>query len=342
MPIPTRPLGRTGLSVSVVGFGSAPLGDLYAQLDDATAIATVEAAHAQGVTLFDTSPHYGRGLAEHRCGTALRRVARQSFVLSTKVGRVMEARPDVEIVAATGGAGFVGGLPHRPRFDYSYDGAMRAFEQSLLRLGTDRVDVLLIHDCDRFMHGREGYEIRFAEAMAGAYVALDRLRTAGAVKGIGIGVNDAEACARFARAGDFDCMLLAGRYSLLEQPALASFLPLAVEKCIAMMLGGVFNSGILATGPVAGARYNYRPAPPEVLEKVGRIERVCRSHGVAMPDAALQFPLAHPAVASVVLGAVSPDEVARNVAALTRPIPPALWRDLKDESLLDPAVPVPG
>jgi len=342
MTLATRPLGRTGLFVSIVGFGSAPLGDLYARLDDATAIATAEAAHAAGVTLFDTSPHYGRGLAEHRCGTALRRVPRETFVLSTKVGRVMEARPDVEVEVATGGAGFVGGLPHRPRFDYSYDGAMRSFEQSLLRLGIDRIDVLLIHDADRFMHGREGYEIRFKEAMEGAYVALERLRAAGAVKGIGIGVNDAEACARFARAGDFDCMLLAGRYSLLEQPALQSFLPLAVEKGIAVMLGGVFNSGILATGPVEGARYNYRPATPEVLERVGRIERVCQSHGVALPDAALHFPLAHPAVASIVLGAVAPAEVARNIAALARPIPTALWRDLKSEGLLDPAVPVPA
>jgi len=312
MTLATRPLGRTGLFVSIVGFGSAPLGDLYARLDDATAIATAEAAHAAGVTLFDTSPHYGRGLAEHRCGTALRRVPRETFVLS------------------------------RPRFDYSYDGAMRSFEQSLLRLGIDRIDVLLIHDADRFMHGREGYEIRFREAMEGAYVALERLRAAGAVKGIGIGVNDAEACARFARAGDFDCMLLAGRYSLLEQPALQSFLPLAVEKGIAVMLGGVFNSGILATGPVEGARYNYRPATPEVLERVGRIERVCQSHGVALPDAALHFPLAHPAVASIVLGAVAPAEVARNIAALAQPIPTALWRDLKSEGLLDPAVPVPA
>jgi D-threo-aldose 1-dehydrogenase len=218
---------------------------------------------------------------------------------------------------------------------------MRSFEQSLLRLGTDRIDVLLIHDADRFMHGREGYEARFKEAMAGAYPALERLRTSGALKGIGIGVNDAEACADFARAGDFDCMLLAGRYSLLEQPALRSFLPLAVEKGIAVMLGGVFNSGILATGPVAGARYNYRPATPEVLERVGRIGQVCRSHGVALPEAALQFPLAHPAVASVVLGAVTPEEVSRNIAALAKPIPAGLWRDLKSEGLLDPGVPVP-
>jgi len=348
MSLPQRPLGRTKLTVSVLGFGSAPLGDLYAKLDDATAIATVEAAHAADVTLFDTSPHYGNGLAEHRCGTALRRVPRASFVLSTKVGRVMAPQADPSAppraLNATS-ANFAGGLPHRPRFDYSRDGVLRSFEQSLLRLGTDRIDILLIHDVDRFIHGADGptgVEARFAEAMAGAYPALDELRASGAVQAIGVGLNDAAMCARFARAGDFDCMLLAGRYSLLEQPAMAEFLPLAHAKGIAVMLGGVFNSGILATGPIEGARYNYRPAKPEVLERVRRIERVCAAHGVALADAALNFPLGHPAVVSVVLGGVTPAEVARNVASLGRPIPAALWRDLKGEALLAPEVPVPS
>jgi D-threo-aldose 1-dehydrogenase len=178
--------------------------------------------------------------------------------------------------------------------------------------------------------------------MRGAYVALDRLRAAGAVRAIGIGVNEADMCVRFVRAGDFDCMLLAGRYSLLEQPALAEFLPLAQAKSIGVLLGGVFNSGILATGPVADARYNYRPAPPEILARVERLTAVCRAHGVALADAALQFPLAHPAVASVVLGAVTPAEVARNRAAFDAPIPAALWRDLKSEGLLGADVPVPA
>lgn len=230
MPLPHRPIGKTGLNASIIGFGSAPLGDLFARLDDAMAIATVEAAGAAGITLFDTSPHYGNGLAEHRCGTALRRVERSSIVLSTKVGRVMapQADPNAPPRAPNAtSANFAGGLPHRPRFDYSHDGAMRSFEQSLLRLGTDRIDILLIHDVDRFIHGPDGVETRFREAMEGAYVALDRLRASGAVKAIGVGLNDAEMCARFARAGDFDCMLLAGRYSLLEQPALHQFLPVA-------------------------------------------------------------------------------------------------------------------
>ena len=341
MPLPQRSIGRTGLAVSAIGFGTAPLGDLYARLDDATAVATVEAAFAAGITLVDSSPHYGRGLAEHRIGTALRRVPRQGIVVSTKVGRRMEPRG-----ADPGGEGdasrrFAGGLPHRAVFDYSYDGAMRCFEQSLLRLGTDRIEILLIHDCDRWTHG-DLLESRFREAMEGAYVALDRLRSEGAIKAIGVGLNEADMCARFTRAGDFDTMLLAGRYSLLEQPAVAEFLPLAEEKRIGVMLGGVFNSGILATGPVPEARYNYRPAPPEIRQKVERIERVCRAHGVALADAALNFPLGHPAVVSVVLGGVAPEEVRRNVAAAARPIPAALWRDLKAEGLLRPDVPTPA
>jgi D-threo-aldose 1-dehydrogenase len=256
--MPTRALGRSGLDVTVIGFGAAPLGDLYARLDDATAIAAVEAAYQAGILLFDTSPHYGNGLSEHRCGTALRRIPRESFVLASKAGRYMRARSTTEarVAADVAAPGFAGGFPHRSVVDYSFDGTLKSFEQSLLRLGVDRLDIALIHDVDVWTHGAEQIEARFHEAMAGAYRALDRLRSEGVVRAIGIGVNEADMCVRFARAGDFDAMLLAGRYSLLEQPALAEFLPLAQEKGIGVMLGGVFNSGILATGPVPGAHYN--------------------------------------------------------------------------------------
>jgi D-threo-aldose 1-dehydrogenase len=334
--LPRRWLGRTGLDVSVLGFGTAPLGDLFVRIPDAVAIATVERAFALGINLLDSSPLYGRGLAEHRCGTALRRVNRQDIVLCTKVGRWMDpfhAPDDV--------AGFVGGQPHRAVFDYSYDGTMRSVEQSLLRLGTDRLDLLLIHDVDVWTHGRDAIEQRFRQAMEGAYVALDRLRGEGVVKGIGIGVNEADMCARFAKAGTFDTMLLAGRYSLLEQPALAEFLPLALEQGIGVMLGGVFNSGILATGAVSGAKYNYRDAPPEMLDRVSRIGRVCAAHNTPLPTAALHFALGHRAVASLVLGGVTPQEVERNVAALSSDVPAALWSDLKAARLLDEAAPVP-
>lgn len=335
--LPTRPLGRSGLAVTTLGFGAAPLGDLYARLDEAQAVATVEAALAAGVTLIDTSPLYGHGLSEHRIGAGLRRAGRQDVVISTKVGRVAEP-----FAGRGDGSGYLGGLPHGMRFDYSYDGAMRSLEQSALRLGVDRLDVVLIHDVDVWTHGQDAIEARFAEAMGGAYRALEKLRAAGAVKAIGVGVNEAQMCERFARAGDFDTMLLAGRYSLLEQPALASFMPLALEKGIGLMLGGVFNSGILATGPVAGAKYNYRPAPPEILARVAALEAVCTRHGVPLRRAALQFPLGHNAVASLVMGAVKPEEVADQVAELAAPIPASLWAELKAEGLLDADVPVPA
>jgi D-threo-aldose 1-dehydrogenase len=332
-----RPLGRSGLPVSTLGFGAAPLGDLYARLDEAQAVATVEAAISGGITLIDTSPLYGHGLSEHRIGAGLRRAGRDGIALSTKVGRVAEP-----FTGRGDGSGYLGGLPHGLRFDYSYDGAMRSLEQSALRLGVDRIDIVLIHDVDVWTHGAAMIEQRFTEAMDGAYRALEKLRASGAVRAIGVGVNEADMCERFARAGDFDAMLLAGRYSLLEQPALASFMPLALEKGIGLMLGGVFNSGILATGPAPGARYNYKPAPPAILDRVGRIEIVCARHGVPLRRAALHFPLGHPAVASLVMGAVSPAEVADQIAELLQPVPPALWAELKAQGLLGADVPVPA
>jgi D-threo-aldose 1-dehydrogenase len=333
--LPSRPLGRTGIPVSCIGFGAAPLGDLYARMDERIAIDAVAAAITLGVTLLDTSPFYGHGLSEHRCGTALRIAGRDGVVLSTKVGRWMEPRQ--------GGpaAGFVGGLPHQAVVDYSYDGTMRSVEQSLLRLSTDRIDVLLIHDVDVWTHGGM-MEQRFREAMEGAYPALHRLRAEGVVKAIGVGVNESEMCMRFARAGEFDTMLLAGRYSLLEQAALDDFLPVALEKGIGIMLGGVFNSGVLATGAIPGAKYNYRDAPPEILERVRRMEAICATHAVRLPDAALQFGLSHPAVASVVLGAGSPDEVRRNLSALERPVPAAFWAEMRQAGLLRADAPVPA
>lgn len=325
-----------GLEVGLIGFGGAPLGDLYAALDEREAQETVGAALAAGVNLIDTSPLYGHGLSEHRIGAALRQVQRDDVVLSTKVGRWMNpmAFPGTR-------SGYAGGLPHGAVIDYSYDGAMRSFEQSLLRLGTDQIDVLLIHDVDLWTHGGE-MERRFAEAMDGAYRALDRLRSAGAVKAIGVGVNEAEMCERFAEAGDFDVMMLAGRYTLLEQGALDRFLPLAAQKQIGVMLAGVFNSGILAQGPAAGSHYNYRAAPPDMLARVRAIEDVCQAHGVGLRQAALAFAAAHPAVATLVLGAVRPNEIRDNVAAIALPVPASLWSDLKGSGLIAAHAPTPG
>jgi D-threo-aldose 1-dehydrogenase len=338
MPLPTRRLGRSGFEVSALGFGSAPLGDIYEVLDDATAIATVETAAAAGVTLFDAAPLYGQGMAEHRVGTALRRRPADSFVLSSKVGRLLSPAP----AGRTKTTRYVGGLSFNVVHDYSFDGAMRSHEHSLCRFGLPKIDILLIHDADAWSHGPAEGPKRYREAMEGAYRALERLRAEKAIGAIGIGVNDPVYAAKFLREGDFDCMLLAGRYTLLEQPALREVLPLAKEKGVGVMLGGVFNSGILATGPVAGARYNYTPAPPEILERVRKIERVCAAHGVPLPTAAMHFALDGPAVASLVLGAVTPEEVKRNVAALCAKVPAALWSDLKAESLLDASAPTPG
>ena len=338
-PVGQRKLGRAPLSVTCLGMGAAPLGDIYERLDEDQALGAVTAAHDAGLTLFDTSPFYGYGLSEHRVGHVLRRKSRDSFVLSTKVGRWLKAERPERIDRGR----WRGGLDFQAVLDYSYDGAMRAVEQSMQRLGLGRLDILLIHDVDVWTHGsRAACDARYAEAMEGAYKALDQLRARGDVAAIGVGVNEAGMCARFARAGDFDCMLLAGRYTLLEQGALDDFLPLCVEKDIGVIVGGAFNSGILATGAGPDAKFNYNPAPPEVLERVGRIERVCEAHQVPLVAAAIQFPLGHQKVASVVAGGVSAAEMTGNVAAMARPIPAALWDDLKGEGLLRPDAPVPS
>ena len=335
--LPTRKLGRTGLDVSILGFGGAPLGDLYALLDDDAALGAVATAADAGVTLFDVAPLYGRGLAEHRFGTVLKRRPRDSFVLSTKVGRWLKPAPG----GPTTPSRYRGGLSFDVVVDYSYDGTMRAFEQSLQRLALPSIDIALIHDVDVWTHGDQ-IETRFKEAMEGAYRALDRLRGEKVVKGIGVGVNESAMCVRFANAGDIDAVLLAGRYSLLEQPALADFLPLAEKKRIGVMLGGVFNSGILATGASRTPSTIIVRRRPRFSIASGKIEAVCASHDVALPVAAMQFALGHPAVASLVIGAVAPAEVTRNVAALTARVPAALWSDLKREGLLDARAPVPA
>ena len=329
-----------GLMFSSIGLGTAPMGDLYEPLDEKTAIATVEQAYSSGVRLFDTSPHYGNGLAEARLGAGLRHVPRDQIVVSTKIGRVMDpfSRPAARNKDVYS-PGFAGGYLHAPRFDYSYDGTMRSVEQSLLRMGLGRIDVLLIHDCDVWTHGAADAPRRFKEAMDGAYRALDKLRSERTVAAIGFGINEADTCVKFARAGDFDLAMMAGRYSLLIQNGLAEFLPLAIEKKIGVLLAGVFNSGILATGAVPGARFEYAQAPPEIMERVRRIEAICARHATPLRRAALQFALAHPAVVSVVLGAVKPAEVEANAADAEHGVPEQLWSELKTAGLIDPAAP---
>jgi D-threo-aldose 1-dehydrogenase len=235
-----------------------------------------------------------------------------------------------------------GGLAFKPTFDYGRDGTLRSMEQSLLRLGLTRIDVVLIHDVDVVSQGsQEEADRRFQETMAGCFPALVELRSTGVIRAIGTGLNETAMTLRFAREADLDCVMLAGRYTLLEQGALDELLPLCERKGMSMLLAAPFNSGILATGARAGATYDYKPAPPAIMDKVKRIEAVCGRHGIELATAALQFPLAHPRLASIVAGATKPSEVAQNVARMAVEIPPDLWRELKREGLLAAAAPVP-
>lgn len=330
----TKQLGRTDVHVTELGLGGAPLGDLYEVLDDNQAVSAVLSALAAGINYVDTAPLYGHGLSEQRIGTALRRTDRDQLVISSKVGRWM-----VPARGAWDREGYVGGLPFDAKLDYSYDGTLRSIEQSLLRMGTDRLDIVLIHDVDRRTHGVRLDE-RLDEAIHGAWKALARLRDEGVIAAAGIGVNESEVCSRFAEACDIDCVMLAGRYSLLEQGALHTFFPLAMERDIGVLLGGVFNSGILATGAVPGARYDYAPAGPEILHRVERIDAVCKRHGVPLAVAAIHAVRHHPCVRSVVLGATRPAEVSRNIDAWHVQVPAALWAELKHDGLMDRDMPV--
>ena len=334
----TRVLGRSGLAVTQLGFGGAPLGNMYRAIADAEAQATVRAAYDAGIRLFDTAPLYGFGLSEHRVGAALRDRPRESFVLSTKVGRLLEPRhPDTLDQGQ-----FEASLPFAEVYDYGYDGIMRSIEHSLHRLGTWRVDILLVHDLDVWTHGSEQARVERVEAfMAGGYRAMEKLRADGTVKAIGAGVNETAACQDLAECCDFDCFLLAGRYTLLEQAPLDSLLPLCERREVALLIGGAYNTGILATGAVEGAYFQYAPAPPEIMARVRRIEAVCARHGVRLPTAALQFPLGHPAVASVVVGMRAPAEVATNIEVLAPELPADFWAELKAEGLLREDAPTP-
>jgi D-threo-aldose 1-dehydrogenase len=329
--------GRPDFLLDRIGFGGAPLGNLFTPIPEPDAIRAVTAAYEAGIRYFDTAPLYGRGRSEHRIGAALRSRPRDSFRISTKVGRLLRpttGRPKDD-------AAYTDVPAFEVEYDYSEDGALRSLEASLERLGMDRVDTLFIHDIDRWTHG-DAQPARFQEALTGAYRALRRLRAQGVVSAIGVGVNEWEVCQQAAESGEFDGFLLAGRYTLLEQEALASFLPLCERRGLFVVIGGPFNSGILATGAVEGATYNYRPAPPEIRARVARIEAVCRRHAVPLAAAALQFPLAHPAVRSVIPGARSADEVRTNLALLRVPIPVALWTDLRESGLLRADAPTPS
>ena len=338
-PMALRQLGNTPVKTSALGLGGAPVGGFRFKLSEEQGAATVSAGYDAGLTYFDTSPYYGYGRSELLYGFALRSQPRDSFVLSTKVGRWMTPLREGEAVDGWRS----GGLPFKATFDYSRDGTLRSLEQSLLRLGMARIDVALIHDVDVWTHGSQAEaDRRFKEAMAGCYPALVELRRAGVIRAIGVGLNETAMGARFAREADIDCVMLAHRYTLLEQAALDELLPLCEKKGMSILLAAPLNTGILAIGAREGATYDYKPAPAAVLDKVRRIEAVCRRHNVELAAAALQFPLAHPRLASIVAGAIKPSEVRENVARMSAPIPRDLWQELKHEGLLAEAAPVPA
>jgi len=330
--ITSRPLGRSKLQVTTMGLGAAPLGGLLGTVSPHDAAEALAVSWQGGVRFFDTAPFYGFGLSERRTGDALRPHPRDSYVLSTKVGRLLTPDPNPPGQEN----GWENPLPFRPVYDYGCDGVRRSFEDSLQRLGLHRVDILLIHDIGEFTHG-PGYRHHVDQAMAGGLRALQDLKSEGLIRAIGIGVNETAVLMEALNHGDWDCFLLAGRYTLLEQHALDDLLPACQVRGTSIICGGPYNSGLLA----GGGTWNYAQAPGELIARRDRLATVCAAHEVALPAAALQFPLAHPAVACVIPGARNSAEARDNLQHLVAPIPPSLWADLRDEGLLRTDAPVP-
>jgi D-threo-aldose 1-dehydrogenase len=322
-----------------LGLGGAPLGNLFRPVPEADASNLLRSALADGCRSFDTAPHYGHGLSEHRFGEAFRSLPREPLTISSKVGRLLT--PD----AATPRAqyGFVEMLPFRQHWDYSARGVRRGVEDSLQRMGLSRLDAVFIHDCDPVNHG-DAYRSVVAQVVSEAIPELQRMKREGSVSAIGLGVNDAQVCLDVLRHADLDCLLLAGRYTLLDQAGLPELLPLCVQRGTRIAIGGVFNSGILATGVRAAGEapvFNYAPAGPDWVDRTSRIENICEDFGVPLRAAALQFPLAHPAVEIVLVGAHHRDQWADAATMMRHPIPIAFWRTLQQAELLPADAPVP-
>ncbi|PCI53795.1 MAG: pyridoxal 4-dehydrogenase [Alphaproteobacteria bacterium] len=330
-------LGKTDLTVTTLGYGAGPLGNLYREVSNQQATDALETAWNAGMRYFDTAPFYGLGLSETRVGAFLSSKNKNDYVVSTKVGRLLHpAEP------ASKRYGFINPLPNDITYDYSYDGVMRSVEASLERLGIDRIDIILMHDIGRLTHGNN-HDKHFSVAMESGYRAMDELRSSGVVKAIGLGVNEIEVCMASMDHGYWDCFLLAGRYTLLEQGGIQNFLPRCVEVGSSIILGGAYNSGILATGTRKGGTvyYDYEPAPKEIISRVARIEDICEQYSVDMKAAALQFPMAHPAVSCVIPGMGSPNRIAQTIDLFNAPIPDEFWRNLKADGLLDQDCPIP-
>jgi D-threo-aldose 1-dehydrogenase len=334
----THSLGRTRLKPTVLGLGGAPLGELFERLPEPQADEVVQGALAAGITFFDTAPWYGHGLSEHRIGRGLRQTERKRLIVSTKVGRVYRRPRDP--VAYTSGI-WVGGLPFEPHFDYSGPGILRSYEDSLLRLGLNRVECLVIHDLDRGYHSDTALRHHRDDLEASGWGTLDMLRKTGEIVGIGAGINDASLMAYFLERFDLDFFLVAMPYTLLDPASVQKEFLTCQERGIGIIIGSPFASGVLATGAVPGAVYNYAPLTESIRRKTRDIERVCERFAVALPAAALQFALAHPAVTAVIPGVTSRANITANIAHIQASIPTAFWDELKSQHLLPPDAHVP-
>lgn len=341
-PFKLRRLGRTNLELPQLGFGGAAFGNIFNVIPDSQADATMDAAWEAGVRFYDTSPWYGRGLSEHRTGRGLYLRPPGEAIVSTKVGRVLFAPDDVAAFEVSERS-WPNGLKFEHRHDYTYAGVMRSYEDSLQRLRLNRVDLLVIHDLDLANLGSEELVAKHLDELdaGGGMRALSELKAAGLIKAIGAGVNRMGTIPRFLERFDLDFFLVALPYTLAEQPVLDTEFPLCEARGVGVIIGGVFASGILATGPVPGARYNYQIANEEQLARIGRVQAVCERHDVPLAAAALQFTLHHPIVASVIPGGFHPDHPRRNVESMRVPVPDQLWAELKHEGLLRPDAPTP-
>lgn len=329
----TRPLGRTSLRVTLLGLGTGTLGGHRIPVTREQGEAVVRAAWAAGVRYFDTAPFYGFGQAYRILRDAMRELPRDSFLLSTKAGRLLQPQPargTLEVLRHP--------MPFDTVFDYSYSGIMRSFEDSLRRLGLGRIDILYTHDIGARQHGKDAHAGLMRTFRESGYRALEELRSSGAVRAIGIGVNEREVLLEAMEWGAWDVFLLAARYTLLEQAPLDDLLPKCLRSGISVVIGAPFNTGILA----GRETWNYRPAPPEIIDRVNAIRAICESHAVPLIAAALQFPLAHPAVAAILPGPRNVEEFDINRKLLKYPIPPALWADLRAAKLLHPDAPTPA
>jgi len=338
--IPTRQLGQTGLHLSEVGFGTAALGNLYQPISDEQAREALEAGLLADLRYVDTAPYYGFGLSERRVGDVLRDL--KGNVLSSKVGRLLVPSPVVTSNAERGG--FHSSLPFEVRYDYSHSGVLRSYEDSLQRLGLARIDILLVHDIGTFTHGSRHEEMFEQLTTGGGLRALEELRSAGTISAFGIGVNEIDICIEVMRRAPIDIILLAGRYTLLEQAPLDTLFPACSHNGTKVVIGGPYNSGILASGTSGGGPlyYNYLPAPPDVISRVQEIEKYCNDYDVPLAAAALQFPLAHPQVVSVIPGHDTAARVSETVCAYRRQIPSDFWQDLRTSGLIRADAPTPA